>query len=194
MANFALVNKKHLILRAMKYKNYEEFIKALNERVSNLSVPCEIRNFADWQPKLYIKFSDMGSDEQVIKKFIKEFNEMNNSIYGNLYDLMRKEYLQGKVPCGCSNYPVPQSAGYTALRNRLFAIGEEIKACGFTLRGDISNNRYREEVQYDLWSDDIEKARDYQYHAHEADFEAENEFERRQERAYEDMIIRNSWS
>lgn len=26
------------------------------------------------------------------------------------------------------------------------------------------------------------------------EFEAENEFERKQERAYEDMIIRNSWS
>lgn len=178
----------------MKYKNYEEFIKALNERVSNLSVPCEIRNFADWQPNLYIKYSDMGSDEQVIKQFIKEYNEMNDSIYGNLYDLTRNEYLQGKVPCGCVYHPVPQSAAYTALRNRLFAIAEEIKACGFELKGDISNNRYAEEVQFSIWNDEIDNERNHQYHLHEDEFEAENEFERKQERAYEDMIIRNSWS
>ena len=194
MTNFALVNKKHLILRAMKYKNYDEFIKALNERVSNLSVPCEIRNFADWQPNLYIKYSDMGSDEQVIKQFIKEYNEMNDSIYGNLYDLTRNEYLQGKVPCGCVYHPVPQSAEYTALRNRLFAIAEEIKACGFELKGDICNNRYAEEVQFSIWNDEIDKERNHQYHLHEDEFESENEFERKQERAYEDMIIRNSWS
>lgn len=178
----------------MKYKNYEEFIKALNERVSNLSVPCEIRNFADWQPNLYIKFSDMGSDEQVIKEFIKEYNEMNDSIYGDLSDLTRKEYLQGKAACGCSFHKVPQSAEYTALRNRLFAIAEEIKACGFELKGDISNNRYAEEVQFSIWNDEIDKERNHQYCLHEDEFEAENEFERKQERAYEDMIIRNSWS
>lgn len=178
----------------MKYNNYKEFIKALNDRVSNLSVPCEIRNFADWQPKLYIKFSDMGSDEKVIKQFIKEYNVMNNSIYGNLYDLTRKEYLQGKVPCGCSNYPVPQSAEYTALRNRLFAIAEEIKACGFELNGDISSNRYADEVEFSIWSNEIDKERNHQYYLHEDEFEAESEFERKQERAYEDMIIRNSWS
>lgn len=76
----------------MKSQNYEEFIKELNVRVSNLSVPCEIHGFGDWQPNLYIKFSDMGEDEQVIKNFINEYNELNDTTYGNLYNLTRKEY------------------------------------------------------------------------------------------------------
>lgn len=176
----------------MKCRNYEEFIRCLNKQVSTLSVPCEVRNFADWQPNLYVKFADMGTDEQVIKDFIKGYNEMNNTIYGNLYDLTRKEYLSGRVSCGCSFHSVPQSEKYTALRNKLLSIAEEIKACGFEIKGDICNSRYGDEIEFPLWNNDIEKARDYQYHLHIQDFELESKYERIQERAYEDMIIRNN--
>jgi len=166
---------------------YAEFLKELNSKVANLSVPCEIRNFGDWQPNLYIKFSDMGADE-VIKKFIKDFNEMNNTIYGNVYDLTRKEYLQGKVPSGCRFYPVPQSEEYTALRDRLLSIAEEVKKCGFDIRGCIGNERYRDEICISIWNEDIEKERNCQYRFREADFERERMDEKRQERAYENMI------
>ena len=176
----------------MKSQNYEEFIKELNVRVSNLSVPCEIHNFADWQPNLYIKFSDMGEDEQVIKKFINEYNELNNSIYGNLYDLTRKEYLQGKVPCGCSFYKVPQSKEYIALRNRLFSIAGEIKKCGFDIKGGINSCRYSDCICIPIWNDEIEKERNRQYYIHEADFELANRYEKEQERAYEKMYFGNN--
>lgn len=167
---------------------YAEFLKELNKKVANLSVPCEIRNFGDWQPVLYIRFSDMGTDEQVIKKFIKEYNDMNDTIYGNLSDLTRKEYLQGKVPSGCCFYPVPKSEEYTALRNRLLSIAEEVKKCGFDIRGSIGNARHRDEICFSIWNDDIEKERSCQYRFHEADSERERMEEKRQERAFENMI------
>lgn len=176
----------------MKSQNYEDFIKELNVRVSNLSVPCEIHNFGDWQPNLYIKFSDMGEDEQVIKRFINEYNELNNTTYGNLYNLTRKEYLQGKVPCGCSFYKVPQSKEYIALRNRLFSIAEEIKKCGFDIKGDISSCECRDFICIPIWNDEIEKERSRQYNIHEADFELENRYEKEQERAYEKKYFGNN--
>jgi len=166
---------------------YAEFLKELNSKVANLSVPCEIRNFGDWQPNLYIKFSDMGADE-VIKKFIKDFNKMNNTIYGNVYDSQETNIFLGKVPRGCRYYLVPQSDEYTALRNRLLSIADEVKKCGFDIRGCIGNEPYRDEICISIWTDDIERARDCQYRCHEVDFKREIIEEKRQERAYENMI------
>lgn len=173
----------------MKSQNYEDFIKELNVRVSNLSVPCEIRNYADWQPNLYIKFSDIGGDMQIIKRFIREYNEMNKSSNGYLYDLKRKEYLQGKVPCGCSFNKVPQSKEYIALRNRLLSVVKEIKNCGFDIKYPISSCRYYDSICISVWNDDIEKERNIQYQNHQVDFEMENRFEIEQERAFEERYF-----
>lgn len=112
----------------MKYHTYEQFLDYVKSTIK-LDVPFEVRNYADWQPILVVKVTDIPTgldNESLVRSYQEDYNELNHTWNGNASDLISKYYDEGKRPSGCSTHKIPQDDKYLKFRNAALDIASNV--------------------------------------------------------------------
>lgn len=160
-----------------------------------------LAHWADYRVRLHISLiSIMKDGPDIAKRFVEEYNTLNNTIYGNAANIFGSEYLKGQVNSGCSIHRIPQSDDYMRLREAVLEIKGKVFKHGFNVEyiqckefwlPDTSNQW---ELALLLDNKELSAYRDDCYYLNQADALREQEEEKRAERAYEERLIGRSWS
>lgn len=156
--------------------------------------------YADYRVRLHISLTSIMEDgADIAKMFVEEYNTLNNTIYGNAGNLFGSEYLKGQMRSGCVIHRIPQSDDYMRLREAVLKIKEQVFKHGFNVEMIqcqqfwLPDYSYQWEVALLLENKELSEYRDNCYYLNQAEALREQEEEKRAERAYEEMIIRQGW-
>lgn len=156
--------------------------------------------WADYRVRLHIPLTSIMEDAiSIVKRFVEEYNQLNNTIYGDAANIFGSEYMKGQMNSGCDIHRIPQSDEYQRLREKVLDIKEQVFKRGFNVESIECRQFWSDEMvlQWELAllldNKELSEYRDYQYHLNQADALREQEEEKRAERAYEEMLTGRSW-
>ena len=159
-----------------------------------------LAHYADYRVRLHIPLTSIMEDgPDIAKRFVEEYNTLNNTIYGNAANLFGSEYLKGQMNSGFAIHYIPQSDEYMKLREAGLEVKEKVFKRGFNVELIqckefwVPDSSYQWELALLLDNKELSEYRDYCYYLNQADALREQEEEKRAERAYEEMLTGRSW-
>lgn len=173
-------------------------IKRVSKRLEGIG-EFRLVHWADYRVRLHIPLNSIMEDApSIAKRFVEEYNELNNTIYGNAANIFGSEYLDGKMNSGWSIHHIPQSDDYMRLREAVLKVVEQVSKNGFKVDNIqceefwLPNISYQWELALLLDNEELSAYRSNCYYLNQADALREQEEEKRTERAYEEMLIGRS--
>ena len=113
--------------------NGKEIIEWVSKRLEGIG-EFRLAHWADYRVRLHIPLTSIMEDApNIAKRFVEEYNRLNNTIYGNAANIFGSEYLKGQMNSGCSTHYIPQSDNYMRLRDKVFNIKAEVFKRGFNI-------------------------------------------------------------
>lgn len=177
-----------------------DIIKRVSKQLEGIG-EFRLVHWADYRVRLHIPLNSIMEDApSIAKRFVEEYNELNNTIYGNAANIFGSEYLKGQMNSGCSIHRIPQSEDYLRLREKVLDIKEQVFKHGFNVEMIqckefwMPETSYQWEIALLLDNKELSEYRDTCYYLNQADALREQEEEKRAERAYEERLIGRSWS
>lgn len=175
-------------------------IKRVSKQLEGIG-EFRLAHWADYRVRLHISLiSIMEDGPDIAKRFVEEYNTLNNTIYGNAANIFGSEYLKGQMYSGCSIHRIPQSEDYLRLREKVLDIKEQVFKHGFNVEMIqckefwMPDTSFQWELALLLDNKELSEYRDNCYYLNQTEALREQEEEKRAEQAFEDMIIGRSWS
>ena len=179
--------------------NGKEIIEWVSKRLEGIG-EFRLAHWADYRVRLHIPLTSIMEDAPTIaKRFVEEYNTLNNTIYGNAANLFGSEYLKGQKNSGWSTHNIPQSDDYMRLRETVLKVKEQVVKRGFNVERIeckefwLPDNSFQWELALLLDNEELSAYRDNCYYLNQAEALREQEEEKRAERAYEERLIGRSW-
>lgn len=159
-----------------------------------------LAHYADYRVRMHIPLTSIMEDgPDIAKRFVEEYNTLNNTIYGNAANLFGSEYLKGQMNSGCVIHYIPQSDDYARLREAVLEVKEQVFKHGFNVEMIqckefwLPDYSYQWELALLLDNKELSDYRDNCYYLNQADALREQEEEKQAEQAYEERLMGRSW-